>query len=253
MDKRLKTVAFPKEHGSWALTFEPLILALIVGYSLPGLFLFFGAAFAFLAHQPARILLTKGNYRTQAVTFLFIYGLPAAVFMLVFLRLSTWNTSLPLLIALALMFAYLIAEYFSLHRELITELMASVAMGLIALSIVLSGGWDWPKAFPFLILLYLRSLSTTLYVHYRLKLERKLTVSTFWSQIWQVLTLIIAFVLLFENLVPFLASLSILILGIRGIYGLSPWRKPMTVKQIGLAEFFFGLIFVLFTAVGYLI
>ncbi len=253
MDKRLKTVALPKEHGSWALTFEPLILALIVGYSRPGLILFFGAAFAFLAHQPARILLTKNNHHKLAMTLLFAYGIPAAVFLFFFLRLVSLSTACPLLIALALMFIYLISAYFKLHRELITELIASVAMGLIALSIVLSSGWDWPKALPFLILLYLRSLSTTLYVHYRLKLERKLPVSTFWSEIWQVLTLMIAFLLFFKSSLPWPAFLSILILGIRGIYGLSTWRKPMTVKQIGLAEFFYGLIFVIFSAFGYLL
>jgi len=253
MEKSLKTVALPKEHGSWALTFEPLILALIVGYSLPGLFLFFGAAFAFLAHQPVRILLTKKNHSKLAATFLLIYGIPAAFFMILFLRLVSWNTALPLLLALVLMFLYLIAEYFNLHRKLLTEMMASVAMGLIALSIVINGGWNWPEAFPFLILLYLRSLSTTLYVHYRLKLERKQPVSTFWSEIWQVLTLIIAFLLYFKSNLPWLAFLSILILGIRGIYGLSAWRKPMTVKQIGLAEFFYGLIFVTLSSIGYLI
>jgi len=130
--------------------------------------------------------------------------------------------------------------------------MGSVAMGLIALSIVLSAGWLWSRAWPFLLLLYLRSLSTTLYVHFRLKLDRKKQRSILWPEIWQILTLLIAIVLRFNEAIPFLAFLSVVILSLRGIYGLSPWRKPMTVKQIGLAEFFFGLVFIVFSGVGYL-
>ncbi|WP_456440854.1 YwiC-like family protein [Caldithrix abyssi] len=252
MRTTFKHIAFPREHGSWALTFEPLILALTVGFSSAGLLLFFGAAFAFLAHQPARVLISDKERPPLAWTMFFAYGLVALVFAIFYLQQANLNQALPAIIAVGLMVLYLVAEYFDLHRALLTEMMGSVAMGLIALSIVLSAGWPWNKAWPFLLLLYLRSLSTTLYVHFRLKLDRKKQRSILWPQIWQILTLLIAIVLRFKQAIPFLAFLSVVILSVRGIYGLSPWRNPMTVKQIGLAEFFFGLIFIVFSGVGYL-
>ena len=144
------------------------------------------------------------------------------------------------------------AEYFKLHRALLTELMASLAVGLIALSMVFAAGWNWSKGWPFLLLLYLRNLNTTLYVHFRLKLDRNQQPSFFWPQVWQWLTLILAVILQVRQAIPFPAFLSVVVLGLRGIYGLSPWRKKMTVKQIGLAEFVFGLQFVVLSALGYL-
>ncbi len=252
MKSNLKFVALPREHGSWGLTFEPLTLALIVGFSQEGILLFLGATFAFLAHQPARVLLTETSQHKWAWIFLFLYSFLAAVFGFFYLQMATLQQALPTLVAIGLMFLYLIAEYFNLHRALLTELMGSVAMGLIALSIVLSANWPWNKAWPFLILLFLRSLSTILYVHFRLKLDRKKVASAFWAELWQFLTLLLAIGLRYLKGIPFLAFLSVVVLSLRGLYGLSPWRKPMTVKQIGLAEFFYGVLFVTFSAIGYL-
>ncbi|GEM_PF-5350648 len=33
MHSQLKAIILPREHGSWGLTFEPLILALLAAYS----------------------------------------------------------------------------------------------------------------------------------------------------------------------------------------------------------------------------
>ncbi len=253
MFRKIRTVAFPPEHGSWGLTFEPLTLALIVAFSNYGIILFLGATFAFLTHQPVRVLLTGRADRKLAFYFLILYGIPAIIFLTMFLNSTPMVISLPLIFSLILMVIYLIAEIFKLHRALLTEIMASIAMGLIALSIVLAGGWRWPQAWPFLILLYLRSLNTTLYVHFRLKLERAQLSSFFWAQTWQWLTLALASFLLINHLIPFLASVSIFVLSFRGIMGLSPWRKPQTVKQIGMLEFFYGLQFVVLSTIGYFI
>jgi hypothetical protein len=170
MEQRIKSLVFPKEHGAWALTFEPLVLALLLAPSLPGGLLFLGATFAFFAHPSARALLSSGKDKALALKIFLGTALPAIIFLGYYLKLTAWPQHAPLLLALALMASYLILELFSFERALATEILASVSMGLIALSIVLSDGWSWRVALGFLVLVYSRSIGTTVYIFYRLRL-----------------------------------------------------------------------------------
>ena len=53
---RWRDTVAPKEHGSWSLAFEPLVLALLVAPSAPGAFLALSLAAAFFARRPLRIV-----------------------------------------------------------------------------------------------------------------------------------------------------------------------------------------------------
>ncbi len=251
MNHNLKAVILPREHGSWGLTFEPLTLALIAAYSSSGLLLFLGATAAFFAHPPARKLLAREKKNQYALPFFILYGGLAGALMGIYVYSTTWPASGPLLLALLLMIAYLILEAFSLGRELYTEITASLAVGLMALSIVLSGGWAWPQALAFLLLLYLRSVSTTLYVHHRLLLDKKQLPSVFKAMGWQALSMASAVMLWLNGSIPLLALTAVLILTARALWGLSSKRKKTTVRKIGMMEFAFGLQFVILSAIGY--
>lgn len=251
MNHKIKAVILPREHGSYGLTFEPLTLALLASFSSSGLLLFFGAAAAFFAHPPARLLLSRQNNNHYALPFFMLYGGLSAVLMSFYVYQTDWPLFAPLLSALVLMTLYLILEALSLGRKLYTEVMASVAVGLIALSIVLSGGWGWSQSLAFLILLYLRSVATTLYVHHRLLLEKKQLSSVAKAMFWQILSAVMALVLWQSGSIPFLAMTAVFILSIRAVWGLSSKRKRATVRKIGMMEFAYGLLFVLLSAVGY--
>jgi len=251
MNHQLKTVILPREHGSWGLTFEPLTLALIIAASLPGAVLFLGAAAAFFAHTPARQLLSRDKKNRYALPFFLLYGGMAGLLMGIFIFSVGWPLYAPLLLALIIMSGYLLLEYVSLGRKLYTEIIASVAIGLMALSIVLAGGWLWPRAVAFLILLYLRSIATTLYVHHRLLLEKKQLSKVGRAMLWQVISLLLAMALWLNGNIPFLALMAVLILGARALGGLSSKRKKATVRKIGMLEFAYGVQFVILSAIGY--
>src|SRR6478752_5565662 len=51
-----RAVAVPSEHGGWGLTFEPVLLGLLVAQSWAGLALGVAAVFAFLVRTPMKLV-----------------------------------------------------------------------------------------------------------------------------------------------------------------------------------------------------
>ncbi len=251
MDKNKKTLVFPKEHGSWALTFEPLTLALLIAPSWNGVLLFLGSAFAFFAHPSAKMVLASRFKNKTALLYFLSFSIPAVLFLAWFVSRTSYPVYLPLLFALGLMVLYLLLEVANLDRELLTELMASIAMGLIALSVVVSGGMDWVKGYSFLALLYSRSLMTTVYVHYRLlKLKNRLQ-SVFVNNALHALDFILILFLWYRHWIPFLGVAAVLILTARAFWGVSSKAGKTTVRKLGFQEVYFGLSFLVLVISGY--
>ena len=53
----LKSIALPIEHGSWGFVFEPIAAGLLLGPSLPALFITILVTGGFLARQPLKFVL----------------------------------------------------------------------------------------------------------------------------------------------------------------------------------------------------
>lgn len=251
MDKNKKALVFPKEHGSWALTFEPLTLALVIAPSWNGLILFLGSAFAFFAHPSAKAILASRFKNKTALLIFLSYSVPAVLFLAFFIDRTSYPVYLSLLLALALMVFYLLLEVAALDRELVTELMASFAMGFIALSIVESGGMDWIKGLSFLALLYSRSLMTTIYIHYRL-LKLKNRIQSVWvNNTLHILDFVLILFLWYRHWIPALGVVAVLILMFRALWGVSFRAGKTTVRKLGFKEVYFGLTFLVLVVLGY--
>ncbi len=57
----------------------------------------------------------------------------------------------------------------------------------------------------------------------------------------------------FNNLLPMLSILGMVILTVRSIIGFSKFNFTKTVKQIGVVEFIYGFIFVVINGIAFLI
>ncbi len=246
-----KRLFLPKQHGAYALTFEPLVIALLLASEPINFLLFAGAGLAFLAHPSAFHLFSAKNDRYQALLPFLLFGIPAAVLLLLFILNTGYPVYLPLFMALGIMVIYLILGLLSLDRELFTELMASVAIGLIALSMILHHGWPTVKALAFLFLLYGRSITTTIYVHYRLKLQRGTARHAAPAIVLHLVTLLIAVILFQISLIPLAGLLAIFALTVRAILGLVPPIKKLSTRTLGLLEFFYGVLFAVLVLSGY--
>ena len=165
-------VAFPHEHGSWGLFLEPIVLALAISFSYDGLLIAMSSFFLFLANQPASIILKKTpKYLQYSANVILIIYLVIA-FSLVSLIISNnviFNFIIPYIAAIILMLFYKTMEVRNLNRHLIVELLAPIAVLLIALSIVMRNNWNELSLIAFSFVLLSRSVQTIFYVNNKLK------------------------------------------------------------------------------------
>jgi len=239
------------------MLFGPILLGLLVAPSLPAVFLALVYVAAFLARTPLRMISKnrqrgRRTSRTAAATKMFgIY-----VFIIVFAVSGVLVTggTLPLVPAIfALPFAGALL-YFDLHatsRRLLPELIAPAVLSTSVAGMVLAAGWDWPYTMAIWSIPLMASLPEVLFVRARLRLDRGLPAHTAIAIVAHILAALIAVVLVRAGLLPSLAGMAILVLLGRALYGLSSYRRVMSIKTLGWSEIGFSLLVVLFSAAGY--
>jgi len=248
-------VAFPREYGSWGLFLEPLILALIISYSHEGTIIGLSSFFLFLAYQPSSIIIkNKPKYLLPwAYIFLIVY-LIFALGLLIFLISNYTNRSFlyPFVIAILLMIVFKAFEAINLNRNIVVELIPQVSVALISSSIILINNWETEFVIAFVIVILSRSFQTVFYINNKLKLFKEHTPNKI---IVNSVGLSFFIILLFSavyNFTPWLSLLSLLLLILRAIVGLSPYNKNEKVKIVGIKEFIYGFLFIMINSIGYL-
>lgn len=251
---QIKQIAFPREHGSWGYTLEPLILALLVGFSIDGLLLAICTFFIFLAHQPVRIIFNQKfnkNYKLKAYLIFTLYSVIALVSIaIVFLNFGFDNLLL-FLIAMLLMFGYLVLELSNIKRSVMSELVAAGAVGIIASNIVLLAGWGSVEIVSFWFIILSRAVPTTFYVRGKLQIAKKQKVQEFSILISSFLSIVVISSLVFVTNIPALTIIAVLMLTGRAYVGMYKSDRKVNVKKLGIMEFGFGILFVIIVAVGY--
>ncbi|HHJ53515.1 MAG TPA: hypothetical protein ENJ89_10000 [Caldithrix abyssi] len=251
-DIPLRAIALPREHGAWGFVLEPLILALLVAFSVPALYLAFAALLAFFAHQPVKVLLSGNRQkRGWAVLFLLIYLAPSLFFILKFIPYADRQTLIIFGVAVLVMVIYLGLDILHYGRRLFVEIMAPSAVGLMAAAMVKASGWSLAAALSLWAILLARAIPTAFYVHAKIKQlkgQRVLIRTTVGLHI--AFSLIVG-VLAVNHLVPVSAVVAVTVFLARAMAGLMPKAGHQTVKQIGMREFGYGAQLVLLTAIGY--
>jgi len=255
MISNIKKVAFPREHGSWGFFLEPILLSLLVGYSLNGLLLVLSSFVIFLAHQPIRVLLNKKNPKKiksiAVITFVFYAFISLLLLSIVILEIEFEILGL-FLISVLMMFGYLLLELKNLGRNLFAEFIAPIAITFIALNVVLLNNWTFTKIIFFGIVLLSRAIPTLLYIHTKVEIIKGKNISSLLLRVSEFIFLALIIFFALNNSVPYLSILAIAILIFRSVVGLLPKNKNEKTKEMGMKEFGFGILFVIINAIGYL-
>ncbi len=254
---RVKTVAIPPEHGAWGFLFEPVILGLGVAPSLAGLLLSVGVIGAFLARYPAKIALAdrlhhKRYARTRlAERFALGYGLAASLGLGLALARGGVEILLPLLLAVPLAVLLFLSNLRNRARDLSPELAGACALALTAVSLALAGGKSWGVAWALWIILLARNIPSILYVRARLRLERGKPYRLAPVVAANAAGIVGVLILVVTGVAPILALVAVIILLIRALYGLSPYRRRVSTQGVGFQEVGFGLMTALLAVLGY--
>ena len=145
----LRSVALPVEHGGWGLTLEPAVLGVLLAPSLAGVLLGTAALLAFLRARPLRFLLRRSRAPMAAAGERVRLARRVAVLELVAMGVAllgaftlaqdaSWMW--PLVIAGPMFAMALWFDLRSASRQLMPEVVGSLAVAAVAPMATLAGG-----------------------------------------------------------------------------------------------------------------
>jgi len=248
MPVSIRPLALPAEHGGWGFVLEPVVLALLVAPSWPGVAVGLAVVAAFLARHPLR--LAAGDWmrrrrfpRTVVCERLALLYMAA---MIVAMATATAATSawilLPFAIAGPLGLAQFAWDVRRHGRALAPEIIGVAAAGAAAAAIALAGGRTMTLASTLWLLTMLRSIPAIVFVRAVLKRgHRSVAVAL------HVVAAVMALVLWQQRLAPLAALAAMLLLLGRAL--IPPRDEP--ARRVGIRELVYGTATVLLIGVGW--
>lgn len=248
-----RSIVLPTEHGGWSFLFEPILLGLLVAFSLAGVAISAAAIGVFLAQQPLKIALKdrlRGKYypRTaSAERFAALFSGLAIFSGVIALLTARQNFLAPLLIAVPLALLQLAYATRNRAREIVPEISGAWALGASAPLIGLAGGIALPTATLLWSVLMLRALASIVYVRVRLRRARQEPARVEGALLLHVLALGIFVALWRAGIVDATLPIAFGVLLARAAKGLLA-PKAVPTKVIGFSEIGFGVLVAILAA-----
>jgi hypothetical protein len=252
-----KAVALPSEHGGWGLTLEPVLLGLIVAWSIAGLALAIAAFGAFVVRTPLKLVsvdLRRHRWLPRSAlalrfTLIELVVIIGAVAVAVAQAGLGWLV--PVLIALPFVAVEMWFDIRSRGRRLLPELCGAVGICAVAASIAIADGRSARLAVGLWLVLAARAVAAIPFVRVQIMRLRRGTGSTSSSDVAQAVGLAVAAAALLVDDRLLVGALAIVALAI--VQSLWVRRDPIPAKRLGLRQMAMGLGLVAVTAVGVLL
>jgi hypothetical protein len=250
----LKSLLLPKEHGSWSLAFEPVVLALLVAPSGAGAALAAAVAAGFFTRRPLKLALTlpAADPRRATTAGLALAGALLALAALVVAGfLGGWRALWPLLLAAPFGAAFLWFDLRNAMREAEAELAGSIAFALTPAAFATLAGWTPAPALALAGLMLARTVPTVLVVRTCLRLGKGQTATRLVPVAAGTAALLLIVALVWRHLVPFAAIGPGVIFWLRGAWLVSAFRPGWTARRIGVIEAVLGSLQLIVLALAY--
>lgn len=254
---RARSVALPVEHGAWGFLFEPLVAGIAVAPSFASGWIAILVIGAFLMRHPLKVILAGGKARVGSpqtrLAFKFL-ALFAAVLFIGVIGSAVYarpESFMPFALVLPFAAYQIYCDATRSSRQLLAELLGSVAIASSIAVIALAAGWESPNAYALWAIIVARLIPSILYVRNRLKLEK----GKAYSRLIPVAAHIAAFALVLALAVygigSYLPAAMFAVLLARSIVGLSSYRKKVKAMKIGIWEVIYGTLTAVSIIVGH--
>lgn len=247
---RLSQIVLPTEHGSWGFLFEPIVAGLAIAFSLGSVWIAVAVVGAFMARRPLQVLINvwrrgdPNGIAPVAANFLAAFSI-LTVGGVVGAYVSAGPQSLvPLVAVLPLALFQLWYEISRPGRQLFAEMSGGIVMGATAAAMVIAAGMSWPIAAGLWFIFAARFLPSILYVRNRLALEKGKPMSHAIPITAHIVALTGAAALAGAGIIPVLPVAVFFLLFLRAAVGLSPLRRRVKAKRIGVWEVIYGALLV---------
>lgn len=252
-----RTVAVPSEHGGWGLTFEPVLLGLVVAPSWAGVAIGAAAMVAFVARAPAKVVLVDAwRRRSLPRTALAARIAVAEIAVLLALvgvaaRTATGPFWVPLLAAVPLIAVELWFDARSRSRKLVPELAGTIGIGGVAAAIVLADGGSELVAAGAWLVIVARATGSLPFVRFQLRRAKHQPHRRWAQDLAQAAAVTLAIVGVAIGWLPQLAAAALVALA--GTQVLLARTRPPRAVIVGAQQLVFGLAVVLTAGVAFAI
>ena len=251
-----RAVAVPCEHGGWGLTLEPVLLGLIIAWSVSGLALGVAAFAAFLVRTPLKLVLIdlrrrrwleRSRLAAQIATGeLAVLG--GAVVLAGLRSGMTWLV--PAALALPLVAVEMWFDIRSRGRRLVPELCGAIGIAAVVAVIVLASGRDFRLAIGSWLVLSARAVGAIPFVRVQIMRLRRGHGDVWHSDLAQACSLGIGIVAILVDTRLAAGCVGVAVLAL--LQTLWVRRPPIAAKQLGLRQMALGIGLVAVTAAGVL-
>jgi hypothetical protein len=242
----------PKEHGSWSLAFEPMVLALLLAPSTAGGCFAIALAVVFFARRPLRMVmqsrLDAGRRATATWTVAGCIGVACgAMALAVRLEGIAWLVWLLPVAVAGGCFAWW--DGHGEGREELTEVAGAAAFALTPAAFAILAGWSPAAAAALALLMVGRSVPSVLCVRAFLRSAKTGRQENGLALGASVVTLIIALVLVARGIIPLFAGVALAVFAVRAWMLLVALRPAWRARTVGMIEAVLGVAFVLGLAI----
>ncbi len=254
---RTRAVALPNEHGSWGFLFEPLVAALAIAFSLAGVWIAIAYIGAFLMRQPLKIYFADrlaGRDLPQtasALRFAVGFGSIYAAGVAGSLAFADIRSFIPILLVAPFGIYQIYVDASKQSRNLLPELTGAVTISSSVAVIALAAGLVPSAAYGLWAIFIARLIPSIIYVRNRLRLEKGKDHLIWPSAVLHLAAIAVVGGLAYFSIVPKLPLLMFAILFVRGVWGLTPWRRKVKAMRIGVWEVIYGALTAISVILGY--
>jgi hypothetical protein len=242
----------PKEHGSWSLVLEPLILGLAVAPSLPGAALAVAVLAGFFLRRPLKVLLGTGDDPRHAPALaatlilgtLALVGLTAAA-------MAGWTHLWPWLLVVPPGLVFLRSEARGESRQAVAEAAGTLAFAVVPVALASVAGWGAAPALALGGVMAGRSLPTVLMLRAYLRRRKGESISGWPVWLAAAAALVASGLLARVGLAPWTVPAAFLVLLVRTGIMIGPWAPEIAATKIGIAESVLGAVLVIAIAVSW--
>lgn len=249
-----RAVAIPAEHGGWGLTLEPVVLGLLVEWSVAGLALGLAAFTAFLLRTPAKLVavdLRRGRWLERSRVALRVAAIEAMVLatcVVVAVREAGWTWWVPVAVAAPLVAVELWFEVRSRGRRLVPELCGAVGVAAVVAAVVVAGDGSGRLAAASWLVLAARAAGAIPFVRVQILRLRRGSGPVRHSDVAQAVSVGLGGVAVVVDGAALLGFVGVIVLAVLQVVAVR--RAPVPAKRLGMRQMAMGLGLVLLTAVG---
>ena len=241
-----RDIISPKEHGSWSLAFEPIVLSLLVAPSAAGTLLAAALAAGFFARRPLRIARVEHRPERRAAAFWALSGC-AGIALVAFggALVQGGIAWLPWLLPLALAGGFF--AYFDLRgagRAAAAEVAGAAAFALAPAAVAALAGWTPLEIVALALVVLGRSVPSVLCVRAFLRAAKTGVRRDGAALVAASVALAVAAVLVAHALAPFFAVVVMVGFTVRAFALLVVIRPAWRARSVGMMEAILGLVFV---------